>query len=335
MRIFIAFLFFLLPLFCISPSCLGHDIGVSQVTITENTNNRYQLIVEVSSAKSFLFSTPTIPQQCTFIGNPNGVVGAKNKVFDFKCENPLTVEDSIIFPWPRDGLMVNVFWADGSEVQQLIKSYAGNITLPLKEFKAGSGSVTMTAKRYTLLGIEHILDGVDHLLFVLGLLLLVEGKWRLIKTITAFTLAHSITLGLATFGLIDVPSKPVEAVIALSIVLLAVEIIRARKGSFGLSYRFPWIIAFAFGLIHGLGFAGALADIGVAQKEIPLALLFFNVGVEIGQLIFVTIILVLTQLFLLSKITIPKYAQFIPAYMIGITACYWLIDRMSAIVLPV
>jgi hypothetical protein len=275
--------------------------------------------------------TPNIPKHCQFIGNPNGITGGIGKRFEFNCDAPLTAEHTIVLPWSRDGVMLTVTWADGSKAQQLVRNQAGNIVISLNEFKAGSGSITQTVKRYTLLGIEHILDGVDHLLFVLGLLLLVNGKWRLFKTITAFTVAHSITLGLAAFGLINIPPKPVEAVIALSIVLLAVEIIRSQQGKYGLSYRFPWGIAFGFGLIHGLGFAGALAEIGVPQKEIPLALLFFNVGVEMGQLLFVFAFLVLTQIFRQIHIGWPAWCRVVPAYVIGIIASYWLIERLNMI----
>ena len=135
--------------------------------------------------------------------------------------------------------------------------------------------------------------GIDHLLFVLGLLLIVNGTWMLVKTITAFTIAHSITLALATLGFVNLPSTPVEAAIALSIVFLAVEIVNARRGRFSFTHAHPWVVAFGFGLLHGLGFAGALSEIGLPPDEIPIALLFFNVGVEIGQLMFVVAVLLL------------------------------------------
>ena len=147
------------------------------------------------------------------------------------------------------------------------------------------------AKTYLLLGIEHILLGVDHLLFVLALVILVDGTRRLFWTITAFTAAHSITLAAATLGWVHVPSPPVEASIALSIVFLASEIMHRRAGRPGLTYRQPWIVAFLFGLLHGLGFAGALSEVGLPANAIPFALLFFNVGVEIGQLLFIAAVL--------------------------------------------
>ena len=144
---------------------------------------------------------------------------------------------------------------------------------------------------YTILGIEHILSGFDHLLFVLALVLLVQGTRRLLVTITAFTAAHSLTLAGATLGWVHVPGPPVEASIALSIVFVASEIVHTRQGRYSVTQHYPWVVAFTFGLLHGFGFAGALAEVGLPQSSIPIALLFFNVGVEIGQLLFVGAVL--------------------------------------------
>ncbi len=143
------------------------------------------------------------------------------------------------------------------------------------------------ARTYLVLGVGHILGGIDHLLFVLALLILVKGTRRLIWTVTAFTVAHSLTLAGATLGFVHVPGPPVEAAIALSIVFVAAEIIHGREGNAGLTAKFPWIVAFTFGLLHGFGFASALNEVGLPQTAIPIALLFFNVGVEIGQLAFI------------------------------------------------
>jgi DMSO/TMAO reductase YedYZ heme-binding membrane subunit len=153
----------------------------------------------------------------------------------------------------------------------------------------------------------------------------------LIKTVTAFTVAHSLTLALATLGLVEVPSRPVEAAIALSIVFLAVEILRARQGRIGLTYRFPWLIAFAFGLLHGLGFAGALAEIGLPAGEIPLALLFFNLGVEIGQLMFIAAVSSVRWAARRLEVAWPAWVGPLPAYVIGTVASFWLIERVSTI----
>ena len=187
---------------------------------------------------------------------------------------------------------------------------------------------------YTVLGIEHILTGFDHLLFVLALVILVKGVRRLIVTVTAFTVAHSFTLVAATLGWVHVPSPPVEASIALSIVFVAGEIIRARQGNSGLTQRYPWVVAFTFGLLHGLGFAGALAEVGLPQLSIPIALLFFNIGVEIGQLMFIAAVLAVIAMgrWMGHRIALsqPQWLWRIPPYAIGGSASYWVIERVAA-----
>ncbi|HEY6240507.1 MAG TPA: HupE/UreJ family protein [Burkholderiales bacterium] len=190
----------------------------------------------------------------------------------------------------------------------------------------GSGVV----RAYLLLGIHHILTGFDHLLFVLTLVLIVPNLRRLLWTITAFTLAHSLTLAAATLGFVYVPQAPVEAAIALSIAFVAVEIVHGLQGRPGLTARAPWVIAFAFGLLHGFGFAGALAEVGLPPRAIPLALFFFNVGVEIGQILFVSAVLTVLALGKRVKWRLPRWAAGVPAYMIGGVAMCWVIERIAA-----
>lgn len=180
---------------------------------------------------------------------------------------------------------------------------------------------------YLKLGVEHILGGVDHLLFVLVLMLFIQDMWKLVGAITAFTVAHSITLAAATLGFVHIPAPPVEACIALSIVFVAREILRKEQGKISLSESYPWIVAFSFGLLHGFGFAGALAETGLPQTDIPLALLFFNVGVELGQLLFVAAALVIMRLFSLRN---KKPIEQFVTYSIGSVAAFWVIERVSA-----
>jgi hydrogenase/urease accessory protein HupE len=182
---------------------------------------------------------------------------------------------------------------------------------------------------YLQLGVEHILTGIDHLLFVLALLIITGPTWQLVKTITAFTVAHSITLAAATLGFVHVPSRPVEASIALSIVFVASEIVHLRHGRVGLAARMPWIVAFTFGLLHGFGFAGALSEVGLPQGHIPIALLFFNVGVEIGQLLFVGAVLTVVAGARRARIPYPRWAELIPPYAIGTIAMFWVIQRVA------
>jgi len=187
------------------------------------------------------------------------------------------------------------------------------------------------SRTYTTLGIEHILTGFDHLCFVLALILIVGFNRRLVWTVTAFTLAHSITLALATLGVIHIPRPPVEATIALSIVFVANEVVQQQRGRAGWAARWPWLVAFCFGLLHGLGFAGALAEIGLPANSIPLALVFFNIGVEVGQLLFIAAVFAATRLLLLaaaSRIELRR-AAFVPAYVIGGLSTFWVIERVS------
>ena len=194
----------------------------------------------------------------------------------------------------------------------------------------GPRPATAIAAEYFGMGVEHILLGIDHLLFVLGLVLIVRGAGLLVKTITAFTVAHSITMALATLGFVHVPQAPVEAVIALSIVFLASELARQHRGQFGLTARCPWLIAFSFGLLHGFGFAGALAEVGLPETDIPLALLMFNLGVEAGQLLFVAGVLALTWLAARLVPSVPRWLRDVPAYAIGSLAAFWLFERVAA-----
>jgi len=168
---------------------------------------------------------------------------------------------------------------------------------------------------------------MDHLLFVVALLLIVANWKTLLGTITAFTIAHSITLALATLGFVNVPGPPVEAIIALSIVFVAAEIIRGQRGNPGLTAKWPWVVAFTFGLLHGFGFAGALSEVGLPQTAIPMALLSFNLGVEGGQLAFVAVLLCLYVAARRMSIELPAWSYRIPAYAIGGLACFWVIER--------
>jgi hypothetical protein len=184
-----------------------------------------------------------------------------------------------------------------------------------------------TAKTYLFLGVEHILGGIDHLMFVLALMLLIRERWMLLKTITAFTVAHSITLAAAALNWMQVPPAPIEATIALSICFAAAEVVRRDHGKFDLANRAPWIMAFTFGLLHGFGFGGALKEIGLPQSDVPLALLTFNLGVEAGQLLFVAAVLAVTAAIdRLLSLRVPKLRN-VTAYAIGSVAAVWFIER--------
>lgn len=219
--------------------------------------------------------------------------------------------------------LVRVQFADGGEWVERLTPEAPRAMIP------ASQSGWAVASTYLKLGVEHILLGVDHLLFVLALILIAPSVRQLVMAITAFTVAHSITLAGATLGFVNMPPPPIEAAIALSIVFVALEIVRSREGEPGIAARTPWVVAFAFGLLHGFGFAGALSEVGLPAGHIPIALLFFNVGVEVGQLLFVAVALSLAALVRLVRRPLPHWAGLVPPYLIGSVAMFWVIQRVS------
>jgi hydrogenase/urease accessory protein HupE len=316
-------------------SAWPHDIGVSKAELTELDEGAYRLRVIAGGGITALFGAPILPDHCEVGDAPDGIQGTTWKTFEFSCPQGLGPEDVLELPWNRDGIMLNATWADGSEITTMMMYESGLITVRMSEMRVGSGSPAAAAKRYSVLGVEHILEGYDHLLFVLALILIVSNRWMLIKTITSFTVAHSITLGLATLGFVNFPSRPVEATIALSIVFLAVEILHARQGRIGWTYRAPWLVGFGFGLLHGFGFAGALSDIGLPQAEVPIALLFFNIGVEIGQLLFIGAVLLLAYLASHFRLRQSEGARVIAAYSIGAVAMFWLFERTTPMIVEI
>ena len=185
------------------------------------------------------------------------------------------------------------------------------------------------AGTYIVQGIRHILFGADHLLFVLGLLLIVTDRWMLVKTVTAFTVAHSITLAVATLGYAELPVLPLNAMIALSILFLGPEIVRSWRGETSFTIRHPWVVAFAFGLLHGFGFASALTGAGLPRQELPLALVSFNVGVELGQLGFIALVLALERSFRKLEVLWPRWAQALPGYAVGSLGAFWTVQRLA------
>jgi hydrogenase/urease accessory protein HupE len=219
-------------------------------------------------------------------------------------------------------VLVRVQMRDGSQSTTLV-----NPARPWVEIAASRGLLEV-AGTYVLHGIQHISFGVDHLLFVLGLLLIVKDRWMLLKTVTAFTVAHSITLGIATLGYAQAPVIPLNAAIALSILFLGPEIVRSWRGETSLTIRKPWIVAFLFGLIHGFGFAGALTSAGLPRQDLPVALLGFNVGVEIGQVGFVLLVVLLERSFRQLEVRWPRWVEALPGYVVGSLGAFWTIERV-------
>jgi hydrogenase/urease accessory protein HupE len=221
-------------------------------------------------------------------------------------------------------VLLRVMFADGSELTRVLKPQESSITLP------GAAKPGAPMREYLTLGFTHIWSGIDHLMYVFGLVLLVRTPKLLLKTITGFTIAHSVSLAAASLGYLHVPAAPVEAVIALSIVYIAVELLRAREGRASLAVSAPWLVSMSIGLLHGLGFAGALSEVGLPSDAIPQALLLFNIGIEIGQLVFVALVLALGHALIRYLPLTTNSLRRVPPYAIGSFASFWVIERIHA-----
>ncbi len=273
---------------------------------------------------------PVLPSSCRALTPPIRIDGTNSVTtrWSVSCEPRSLVGRRI----GVDGLggaridaLVRISLADGRVVQRVLRASEPFMTVPESD---GRFDIT---RAYLGLGVEHILTGLDHLFFVFGLLLLVGGVRLLAQTITAFTLGHSITLSLAILGYVNFPVRPIEVAIALSVFVLAVELARAKTAAPSLMRRFPWAMALLFGLLHGLSFAGALREVGLPPEEIPLALLSFNVGIELGQLLFVFAILAARSLLHARLSQVPVWAERLLVYAMGSLAVFWCIERTPAL----
>jgi len=223
--------------------------------------------------------------------------------------------------------LLRVELADGRHIQSVLRSSEPSLVIPQRPSRLG------VLRDYVRLGVEHIASGLDHLLFVFGLLVLVGARTvPLLKTVTAFTVGHSVTLSLAVLGFVSFPSGLIELAIAASIFVLGAELVPAPGRAPGRLRRFPWAMAGVFGLLHGFGFAGALAEIGLPSGEIPLALFAFNVGIELGQLAFIGLVLVAWRLMVRVRVPLPRWSSALPAYGIGCLAAYWCIERAAGLI---
>ena len=267
-----------------------------------------------------------LPNEWETIGQPTQRRRASDIVFTRIISTGSESIDGQVIRFPGleatiTDVFIRVTRNDGSQMTTVARP-----TRPWAELR-GERPWYDTVREYLALGFHHILLGIDHLLFVLGLLLIVSSRMALLKTITSFTVAHSITLGIATLGLAQAPLPPLNAAIALSILFLGPEVVRARRGETSLTIRYPWLIAFGFGLLHGFGFASGLSTTGMPKAELPWALLWFNVGVEIGQLLFVFLALGLAWSFRTLQIVWPRWVLWLPGYTVGGLGAYWTVQR--------
>lgn len=304
----------------------AHEVRPAYLEISEVSAGRYEVVWKTPMVQNRrLRLDPLFPAACTLVGEPVPMLTGDALVerFGLDCgPDGLSTGTLRIMGLEKTltDVLMRIDRADGDSLSHMFRPES-----PALELGAAGASGLAS---YVRLGIEHILYGFDHVLFVLALLFFVPRLGMLIKTITAFTIAHSITLALSAVNLVALPPGPVEAVIALSILFLAVELAHGLKGRRSLTHRAPWIVAFAFGLLHGFGFAGALRELGLPPDATLPALFLFNVGVEIGQLMIVLPALAVAWLTRHSWQRLPQWGQAVPIFLLGITAAAWFWDRL-------
>ena len=329
MRQRIASCFLILITFLWVTPAFSHELSPAYLELKETSQSTYSVLWKVPSKGEGvrLSLSPVFPDNVEMIGSSVSRFfgGSFVQTWEVQATGGLATKSIAIEGLSKTmtDALVRVEHLDGAvQVERLTPdSYSFII-----EETPGTVQVATT---YVVLGVEHILLGVDHLLFVLALLILVTGWKKLLGTITAFTVSHSITLAASTLGLIALPGPPVEAVIALSIVFLAREMVMVSRGERSFTAERPWVVAFVFGLLHGFGFAGVLAELGLPQNDVPLALLMFNVGVEIGQILFIAGMVLLGMLVNRLLVVGERLTYQVPAYGIGAVASLWLLERVN------
>jgi hydrogenase/urease accessory protein HupE len=320
----------LLLLVTLASSAFAHEVRPAYLELRQTGPETYDALWKVPALGENLRLGiyVELPAGCSNLSEPRAVMinDAYTERWSLRCPGGLTggtIRIAGLSATTTD-VLVRIERLEGSTQVTRLKPSAPSFVV-----EAAPGTLEV-ARTYGVLGVEHILTGIDHLLFVLALLLITRGGWKLVKTVSAFTLSHSLTLTAATLGVVHVPQRPVEAVIALSIVFVAAEIVRMRRGSESITVSSPWIVAFSFGLIHGLGFAGGLSDAGLPAGHIPTALLFFSLGVETGHFVFIGVVLSAIALVRRLRIPVPRWAELVPGYAIGSVAMFWAIQRIAA-----
>ncbi len=307
----------------------AHGFRAALLEITELDNGHYQVVwkepprrVEGRVSPGL---DPELPDHCGRVGEPSGRVAAglvRHWVVDCGEEGLRGQRISVVGLGEGRDALLRIWWADDTELTTVLRTGAESVEIP-----SGRSSWSQVVVDYLLLGVEHILGGYDHLLFVLGLLLLLRSRRLLITTITCFTVGHSLSLALVTLGVLALPSAPVEATIAASIILLAIEASRPESGGF--TWRYPWAVAICFGFLHGFGFAGALSDVGLPPGGVPMALLGFNLGVEVGQLVFIFACLVVGYFLTRTPDLWRSRGRTALIYGMGSLAAFWCFQRVA------
>ncbi len=323
----------LVALLLLAPAAFADEFRPAYLQLTQTGIDRYEVLWKVPA----LDETTVLKIKPAF---PPGTITTMSVRSSF-ASGAVVQRWAIRVPGALEGRAIEFPGITTTRIDVLVRLVRSDGTVQLARVFPASPNFVATAsphafevvRTYTILGIEHILTGFDHLLFVLALVILVKGLRRLIATITAFTVAHSLSLVAATLGWVHVPGPPVEACIALSIVFVAGEVMHSRAGRPGITERYPWVVAFTFGLLHGLGFASALAEVGLPPLSIPVALFFFNVGVEIGQLLFIAAIFVVAAgaRWIARRLAIETspWLWRVAPYAIGGIASYWVFERVA------
>ncbi len=312
----------------VSATTQAHPLAPALLQMKERPSGRVEVLWKRSSLRVPGSDVrPVVPEDCPALGSPAAEKkgAAVLTRWQIDCGEEGLVGRSIRI----DGLgpakidtLVRIELADGRSIQRVLRRGQASMIVPERANR------WIVFKDYCSIGFDHILSGADHLLFVFGLFLLCSGMKPLLKTVTSFTIGHSVTLSLAALGHANLPSGPVEFLIACSVLVLAVELARDEVRP-SLMRRHPWPMALVFGLLHGLGFAGALREVGLPSGEIPMALFSFNVGIELGQLAFVIGLVALAPLVRRLPVPLPTRAA---VYVMGSLAAYWVIERGAAIV---
>ena len=303
----------------------GHDLGLVRVKLVEAPQSQYLVEVKLPPIQGFERLMPNLPERCRLSGAPDlrRREGSIDMRLVFDCTgSPLTSQDVLRLPWPNQGAFVATEFRGQTAGGRFFEASEMGVTVSLDTLISDHRTIFATARRYLLLGIEHILTGWDHLAFVLTLCLIASG-WRLVRLVSAFTVGHSLTLALAALGVVIVPVAPTEACIALSIAFVA------RRAAHGiLATRLDGALVFGFGLLHGLGFATALTESGIGASEFLLGLVCFNLGVEVGQLMFVAFVIGIIGLGGLVWPQRRRVLRVATAYSVGILGVFWTLQRI-------
>ena len=328
-----ALLVVLILLATFAPGAYAHEVRPAYLELRQTASETYSALWKVPGLGDNLRLGiyVELPAGCTNLSEPRASMlnNAYSERWSLKCAGGLaggTINIAGLAATATD-VLVRLERLDGTTQVTLLTPSAPSFIVE------AAPRALQVARTYLVLGVEHILGGIDHLLFVLALLIVVKGTRRLIATVTAFTVAHSLTLAGATLGFVHVPGPPVEAAIALSVLLLAAELARLQRGEPSLTSRWPWVVAFSFGLLHGFGFAGALTAVGLPQVDVPLALFAFNVGVELGQIAFIAAVLAILSLArrAVRSPSAERLALHGASYAIGILAAFWFFERLAGL----